>query len=227
MRTRPIGMAVIMWMIYTAFPAQPLSAQECIGLPVQRASLSFGLEGTDGASGGSAGVMIRSGSVHLGLTHASLDKFAQVDHIANTGLQVAWRWTGGAEVCGVAAADWTRYEDGPGVQSTAVEYVSTGDYTRIRTPLGISVGHELWEGHRVGVTPFLTLAMVYDYERMRLAAGGVDTRGSFGPGTTFGFTTRFGRVLLRSQVANAWTEDRALSNHNNHWNLLLHLGWAF
>jgi hypothetical protein len=138
MRLRSIVAAVVC-AICSSLVNSPVSAQACVGQPGDRVSVTLGLAGTDGASGLSIDAAVRSGPVHIGIAHAQLDKFAQVDDIVSTGLHLTWRWRDGpTELCVVGASEWTRYEDGPGYQSTYGGYLVVGDYGRIRSPLLVS-----------------------------------------------------------------------------------------
>ncbi len=79
----------------------------------------------------------------------------------------------------------------------------------------------------VTLNPFMTFVIAHDYEQMHWVTEGRETRRSFGPGLSMGTTARHGPVFLRSQLTMVQTKDHALSGHNNHWHLFLHLGWAF
>jgi hypothetical protein len=233
MRTRSSVLAIA-GAIAASLPAAPLVAQACLGLPSDRGSVTFGFDGTDGGVGLSAGLVVRSGRMSVGLTHSSINRFAQDDHVASTGVRVAWPWSDGSpEVCFVGGAEWTSYEAGSSSSEWTDsgtrhrQYYITGDFDRIRTPVGVSFGRAFWAGQRVSINPFVTLGAVHDYERMRWAGGGVETRNRFGPEATVGFTARLGSFLLRSQLDNVWTGDRALSGHNDRLELQMQVGWAF
>lgn len=233
MRLRSSWLAIISVAV-GSLPASPLLAQMCLGLPADRGAITLGLEGTDGASGVSADLAARSGRLTLGLTYASLNKFAQDDDVMNTGVHVAWQWIDGAVgLCAVAGSEWTSYEAGASSLEWTEsevrhrEYFVTGDFNRIRTPIGFSIGREFRAEHRIGITPFATLAVVHDHERMHWADGSLESRNSFGPAGTLGLAIQLDPVLLRFQLGNVWTEQRALSGHNDHLSLTAHVGWTF
>lgn len=207
-----------------------LTAQVCLGLPGERATLTFGLQGTDGASGGSVGLSIRTGRISGEVTGASLDRFAQADNDISLGGRLALGLNAGpVQACGVGGTEWTYYESSRSATGSngAITYDVDGNFGRLRTPVGISVGSEFLSARAVSLTPFASLVVAHDYERMHWVTGGTETRSSFGLGTSVGLTARYGRGFLRSQVSNTGTSDRALSGHNNHLYLLMHLGWAF
>ena len=209
-------------------------AQACLGLPGERVSVTLGFEGTDGATGGSARLAAHSGRMGIELEGSSLDKFAQVDDRARVGLRLSWEWNDSPiVVCGVGGVRWTSYEAGTAISRWTAGGVThreshvSGNYDRIRMPLGIAAGHVFFSERRVSVNPFLSLLVVQDFERMHWVERGLETRSTGGRGGSLGLTARMERLFLRSELENAWTEDRALSGQNNTLTFHLQIGMAF
>lgn len=225
---------IVIGAIYTPSLATPLAAQECLGLPGERVTATLGFEGTDGAVGVSGRLVAHSGRLGIELEGSSLDKFAQDDDRTRTGLRISWEsFDSPVKVCGFGGAQWTSYEAGTSISSWTVGGVThreariSGDYDRIRVPVGVSVGHLFLAEHHVSINPFVHLMMVHDYERMHWVERGLETRSSTGLGGGLGLTARMGRLFVRSELEDAWTEDRALSGQNNHLTFHMHVGLAF
>jgi hypothetical protein len=91
--------------------ARPAHAQECVGLPGGRGVLSFGLEGTDGASGPGVSFASQTPGASLQLQHRALAAYAQDDAISTTEAQAAVRMARfRLPVCVTAGAQWTDYD---------------------------------------------------------------------------------------------------------------------
>jgi hypothetical protein len=169
----------------------------------------------------------------IGLERSSLADPVQDDDVFRAGLRLTWELTRGPmKLCGVGSAQWTTYEAGD-TRTTWVEsgmkyraYTISGDYDRLRVPVGLAAGHTFRTERRLRITPFTTLLLMHDSERMRWVARGLETRRSTGLGSSLGVAAQMERLFLRAEVAGGWTEERALSGHD-FTSFLLHIGWSF
>lgn len=227
----PALVAAIVCITPFAFSPTGVQAQACLGLPGDQVSAMVGFEGTDGASGGSASLSLRSGRASLEVNGSSLDRFAQADDDVSVGGRLTVQLNEGpTALCASGGTSWTSYGSSRSASRSGtgpIIYDIAGNYTRLRTPVGFSVGHAFMRDRTVSLIPFASFAATHDYERMRWLADGTETRSTFGMGAALGVTVHVGRVFLRSQLANTETSDRALSGHNNHPRVLAHFGWVF
>jgi hypothetical protein len=219
----------------TLLAAAPAPAQECVGLPSGRGTLSLGFEGTDGASGRGVAFSYQTGGTNLQLQHRSLDAFAQQDEISETDVQAAVRLTRlRLPLCITAGAQVTDYEysehagSGPGEGGVYTDsYRIIGGYQRLRVPVGISLGREVNVGRGVSLLPYLQPTVVFESERMTPAGQAPQTRTGLGLGLNTGVAVAKDWFVLRANLTHTNTHERALSSRNNFAGLSLHLGVRF
>lgn len=217
--------------------ARPAHAQECVGLPGGRGVLSFGLEGTDGASGPGVSFAYQTPGASLQLQHRALDAFAQADAISTTEAQAAVRLARfRLPVCITAGAQWTDYDytahESTHWSAEDPEYRIErhrigGGYQRLRVPVGISVGHEFNLGRGISLVPYVQPTVVFERERLTPAGDAPQKRLGMGIGLNGGLAVAKDWFVLRANLTHTGTYDRALSSRNNFPSLSVHAGVRF
>lgn len=201
------------------------AAQQCVGVPSQgRGFLTYGFEGTDGATGEGVSFAYGTPNAAVLLHRRSMDGFTLVDDLGSTEAQLSIRLPRVAlPVCLVAGGQWTAYdnerEESRSWTAREPGYViqrnrTGGPYERVRVPVGISVGEEFRVG-RVSLTPFVTPTVVYESETYRPFDGGAQRRTDWGYGATGGVTAAIGWLVVRPTLSHVSTHDYALSSQNN------------
>ena len=225
--------------------AATAGAQSCLGLPgVTRLAAFTGFEGTDGSSGFSVGVAGRNDRFSIQLQRKQMGAWALADDVVTYETQGSYALRPGATVCVVAATNRmsydvetiqrVQYEPGPNGSTKITEHrLSEGAYSRLRLPVGVSLGTELWRGRAVTLTPFVAPSVVLDYERFEResysgGSAGTDTRTQLGVGGSAGFTLGTGPALLRTSVTHAFMRDRHTLAGKHNWAFLaVQLGLRF
>jgi hypothetical protein len=228
------------WALLLLLPlaAGAARAQACVGLPSGgRGQLTYGFEGTDGATGEGLGFAYQTPRAALLLQRRSLEGFTLVDEIRSLDAQVSVRaLSTQVPVCLTAGAGWTGYDNerlesrsssgrDPGIVTE--RHRVGGPYRRFRLPVGLAAGREFALGREVSLTPFVAPSLVYERESYRPEDGPAEERGRLGLGASGGLTLAAGWFVLRSTVSHARTHDRALSGRNNFPVLSVHAGVRF
>jgi hypothetical protein len=211
------------------------AAQQCVGIPSQgNGFLTYGFEGTDGATGDGVSFAYGTPNAAVLLQRRSMDGFTLVDDLASTEAQLSIRLPAiGLPVCLVAGGQWTAY-DNEREQSrswTDPGYVDQrnrigGPYERVRVPVGISAGEEFRVG-RVALAPFVTPTLVYESETYRPFDGGAQRRTDWGYGVSGGVTATVGWLVVRPTLSHVSTHEYALSSQHNWPIASLQLGVRF
>lgn len=215
--------------------AAPAHAQECVGLPGGRGMLSFGLEGTDGASGPGVSFAYQTPGASVQLQHRQLDAFAQDDEISSSEVLAAIRLPRSRlPLCVTAGAEWTDYEysqhEGSWTNTDGVHtdsYRVIGGYQRMRVPVGISLGREFNLGRGVSLVPYLQPTLVWEHERFTPAGQPAQTRTGLGWGVNAGLAVAKDWFVVRANLTHTNTFDRALTSRNNFPGLSVHFGVRF
>jgi hypothetical protein len=217
--------------------SRPVHAQECVGLPGGRGTLSFGLEGTDGASGPGVAFSYQTPGTSLQLQHRSLDAFAQDDEISTSEVQTAVRLARfRLPVCVTAGAQWTDYDytshESTEWSQTDPEYRIErhrigGGYQRLRVPVGISLGREFNVGRGISLVPYIQPTVVFERERLTPAGDAPQTRMGMGLGLNTGLAVAKDWFVLRANLTHTSAYERALSPRNNFAGLSVHAGVRF
>lgn len=211
-------------------------AQECVGMPAgARGVLTYGFEGTDGATGrGLSFAYQTSGSSFL-LHHRALDGFTLVDELRTTELQASVR-VPGLPVCLVTRGEWTAYDNDrlesvswnaadPGYKTE--RHRMGGPYRRLRVPLGIGVGREFRVTERMSIVPFAAPAVVYEREIYTPDSGVEERRTTLGFAARGGITASLNWFVLRSALSHTLTHEYALSSQHNFAELSVQAGVRF
>lgn len=214
------------------------SAQECVGLPSgARGILTYGFEGTDGATGQGLGFAYQTQRGAMILQHRWLGDFTLVDEMRTTDLQVSARAPSVAlPVCFTAGLQWTSYDndrregeswraDNPGYRTRMIR--EGGLYQRARIPAGIAIGHEFRLTESVAITPYLAPGLVYERERYDPEPGSRQIRHTIGWRADGGVTASIGWLVLRSTLRETRTRDYALSSQHNFLELTVQAGVRF
>jgi hypothetical protein len=221
----------------TLLAAAPAHAQECVGLPGGRGTLSLGFEGTDGASGQGASFSYQARGTNLQLQHRSLDAFAMEDHLTTTEAQAAVRLPRiRLPLCVTAGLQWTAYDfsthESTQWTQTDPDYRIErhrigGGYQRLRVPVGISLGREFEVGRGVSLVPYLQPTVVLESERLTPAGQAPQTRTALGLGVNGGLAVAKDWFVLRANLSNTSSSQYSLSPRNNFASVSLHLGVRF
>lgn len=214
------------------------SAQECVGIPSGgRGVLTYGFEGTDGATGQGLGFAYQTPGAAIILQHRWLDDFTLVDELRTTDVQLSMRVPSQhVPVCVTGGLQWTSY-DNDRIESQSwngndPEYRTTnvrvdGPYRRARIPVGVAFGREFELGRSVSLTPFLAPGLVYEHETYAPETGSKQVRHTLGWHANGGVTASVGWLVLRSAVRQTRTRDYALSSQHNFLELTVQAGVRF
>jgi hypothetical protein len=168
-RTVPLSLLALSLLSH----ASAAYAQECVGLPAgARGVLTYGFEGTDGATGEGLSFAYQTSGSSVLLRHRALDGFTLVDELRTTELQASVRLPA-LPVCLVIRGEWTAYDndrleseswnaEDPGYKTE--RHRTGGPYRRLRIPVGVGMGGEFRLTDRLSIAPFAAPAVVYERE---------------------------------------------------------------
>jgi hypothetical protein len=213
-------------------------AQACVGLPAGgRGQLTYGFEGTDGATGEGLGFAYHTPRAALLVHRRSLEAFTLVDEVRSLDTQGSVPVLRTAvPVCLTLGAGWTGYDNerlesrsssGRDPGFVTERHRVGGPYRRFRFPVGIAAGREFRPGTGVSLTPFVAPSLVYETESYRPENGTPQERSRLGAGASGGLTLAAGWLVVRSTVSHTATHDRALTGRNNFPTLSVHAGVRF
>lgn len=214
------------------------SAQECVGLPGGgRGVLTYGFEGTDGATGQGLGFAFQTQRAAIILQHRWLDDVSLLDTRRTTDVQVSMRPSSlRMPVCVTGGLQWTSYDSDRVVSQrwnsddpaySTMQLRVGGPYQRARIPVGLAFGREFELGGSVSVTPFLAPGLVYEHETYRPETGSKQVRRTLGWRADGGITGRIGWLVFRSIVRQTRTQDYTLSSQHNFMELTVQAGVRF
>ena len=204
-------------------------AQSCVGLPATGTLYAaVGLEGTDGRVGSSQTLGLHR--ERLGVQLERETTRAGSGEQRTWDAQATWRLGDGAsarEVClvgGASHADRAFYV----YWSTGAPGDVRGDYRRVRVPLGLAFGHEMYFAPlRWNVTPFVQPMVMLQHERVEGAGLRSQTRvrGALASLVGLGIASR--PFVLRGSVGYAGVSEYSLDHEHNWMVLSLQAGIAF
>lgn len=215
-----------------------VQAQECIGLPSGgRGLLTYGFEGTDGATGEGLSFGYQTPGAAVLLHRRSLEGFTLVDEIQSFEAQASIRLpVAQLPVCFVVGTGWTGYDnerlESRSSSGNDPHYVTErhrvgGPYHRFRVPVGVGLGREFVLGEGLSLTPFFAPALVYEIETYRPQNGSEQTRSRLGIAASGGLTAAVGWLVVRSTLTHTLTHEYALSSQHNFPMLSMHVGVRF
>jgi hypothetical protein len=236
---RSVSLRLLALLALAVAAAQTVSAQECIGLPSQgRGTLTYGFEGTDGATGSGLAFAFHGKTSAIVVEHQSLDGFTMVDRMRTLSVLASRRLpAGGVPKCLVAGANWTSYSNDRNERSSWYAndpgYITEririgGGYRRLRVPAGVAFGKAYDVRGRFSIIPHFAGTLVGEYEEN----DSTDTqpaRSRFSPGIGLegGITFATSWLVIRSTVSHTRTHAYALSSRHNYPELALHAGVIF
>ena len=212
------------------------AAQECVGIPQDtRGYFSYGMEGTDGATGEGFTVGVRLGQGLLQVQRGTLEPVTVVDDIESLHLQGAYPISKKLPVCLTAGFGWTGYDtdringwstDGQG--NITHDGTAGGPYLRLRMPVGISLGKEFKVSENTSAVGFVSNSLLYDFERYERPSFGREQRHAFGVAAAVGVTLNYRRIMLRSSLSNFTTlNGNSVDQYNDFPFMSLQLGIKF
>ena len=216
--------------------ATQVAAQECIGISsTARGYFTYGLEGTDGATGEGFTLGVRVGSGSLQLQRRTLEPSSVIDDIESLQAQVAVPVAKKVPVCIVAGIGWTGYDTGEifswstdGDGNTTQSGRAGGPYMQLRVPVGIAVGKEFKFTQRLAFAPFLSNSFMYDYERFESVQLGRNMHEhGVGMVSAVGFSLSYGRFMLRPSLTNTADLNGSFDRYNDFPFLSVQLGLKF
>ena len=211
------------------------AAQECLGLSAEnKGYFSYGVEGTDGASGEGFTLGLRVGSGSVQLLRRTLEPVNLVDDMETVQGIVAVPLRVRLPLCVTAGFGWTGYDDdrvnvfGNDEEGNLIQRgTAAGPYLRLQAPVGVALGRELRLSSKIAVGGFVNPALVYEYEKYESFNGDTVTRGGLGLGITTGVSASYGRLMLRSTLSSLSSRNYTLNGYNNFPFLSLQLGVKF
>lgn len=217
--------------------AAPTAAQQCAGIPSGgHGFLTYGFEGTDGATGDGISFAYRTSHGALLVQRRSLDGFTLVDDLGSVEAQTSFRVpTARLPLCLVAGVNWTAYDNEreesrswtAGDPGYVIErHRIGGPYHRLQIPVGVGIGEEFQLG-AVSLTPFFAPALVYETETYRPEDAAEQERRDWGWGAKGGVAATVGWLVVRTTVSHTATHEYALSSQHNFPMLSLHVGVGF
>jgi hypothetical protein len=223
--------ALALTLVFTARAA----AQQCLGMSHDtRGYFSYGVEGTDGASGEGFTIGLRVGSASVHLQRRTLEPASLVDDMETVQGVAAVPLRTALPLCLTAGLGRTGYDDdrvnvfGQDEEGNLIQRgTAAGPYLRLQAPAGIALGRELRLSNRIAVGGFINPALVYEYERYESFNGATATRGGVGLGITTGVSASYGRLMLRSTLSSLSSHNYTLNGYNNFPFLSLQLGVRF
>jgi hypothetical protein len=216
--------------------AAPVAAQECIGISSNaRGYFTYGLEGTDGATGEGFTLGVRVGSGSLQLQRRTLEPTSVIDDIESLQAQVTVPVAKKVPVCIIAGIGWTGYDTGEifswstdGEGNTTQSGRAGGPYMQLRVPVGIAIGKEFKFTQRLAFAPFASNSFMYDYERFESVQ--LDRQmheHGIGMVSAVGFSLSYGRFMLRPSLTNIADLNGSFDRYNDFPFLSLQLGVKF
>lgn len=199
--------------------------------------LTYGFEGTDGATGHGLGFAYQTPQAALLLQHRWLDGFTLVDELRTTEVQTSLRIPAiRVPICVTSGLQWTSYDNDHLVSESwsasdpghkIERHRLGGPYRRVRIPVGVAVGHEFRLRERVSLTPFLAPGLVYERETYAPENGPEEARQTLGWRASGGVTAALGWLVVRPSVSHTLTQRYALSSQHNFLELSLQAGVRF
>lgn len=210
------------------------SAQQCLGFPTgSRGFLTFGFEGTDGATGEGLGFGYQTSGVGILLQGQSLDDFTVIDELETIEARVSYRPVKTLPICVLAGIAKTAYHSEQELSRSGREpgyvderHIIGGPYRRLRVPVGIGIGREFFVGP-ITLVPYFTPALVYESETHILPNAPGENRHAWGVSGNAGITLVAGWMVVRSSLSHAVTHEYALSSKHNFPLFTLHAGVRF
>lgn len=206
------------------------AAQECLGITAgSRGYASYGVEGTDGVTGQAATVGLRLSDFNVQLHARVMDPGGRTFSSGVNGrmhtveLQVARPITKKLPLCLFSGLGWTGYD----LEHFSAGETSSGGYTQLRVPLGISLGKEFKLTENLGVSTFVQNAALYQFERFDPSDVRASSQSTLGIGMTAGLGLTYGRLMLRSTISNYKTLSSPVGLYNDFPYMSLQVGVKF
>lgn len=215
--------------------AAPATAQQCLGLSATtRGYVTYGVEGTDGATGKGSTLGLRFGTGMIQLQHRELEPADLIDEMQTLQTLGAFPVRQALPLCVTGAFAWTGYDDdrinswGADAEGNLIQRgTAAGPYLRIQAPVGVALGKELTVSSRFAVGGFVNPTLVYEYEKYESFDGGTVSRDGIGLGFTTGLSMSFRRLLLRSTLSSLSSRNYTLNGFNNFPFLSVQMGVKF
>jgi hypothetical protein len=225
--TLALGLAVTM--------SAEATAQECLGITAgSRGYFSYGVEGTDGATGETFTVGLRLQDFTMQFQKRTLKPSLMVDDLDRTELQVAYPLARKIPLCIVGGFSWSAYDTdqvfGWGTDengNTTTHGRAGGPYSQLRVPIGISLGKEFTLTEKFRVATFVQNSVLFEAESGEAFDGTRIHQKTLGLGVTAGLNASYGRLLLRSTISNTRMLDSSLGFYNDYPYMSLQLGVKF
>jgi len=211
------------------------AAQQCLGLSNSaRGYLTYGFEGTDGATGEGLSLGLRFGTGSVQLQRRSLEPVNLVDEMETLQGLGAVPITKQLPLCATVGLGWTGYDDdrvdvfGADADGNFIQRgTAAGPYNRLQVPVGVALGKELQIGSKFAVGGFVNPSLVYEFEKYESFNGSTEQRSGIGLGFTTGLSMSYSRLMLRSTLTSLSSRSYTLNGFNNFPFLSVQLGVKF